>query len=252
MTDTHDSPPAAGEVLPVTWEDDENRATLFLRSLCVLVAGGFLAYAQCRAPYNWTNQAIGANWNRWVATSIVANLIFPLGIIWFFFGQGIVRLEWLRDQKFNAWNYGWSFRPLKRHLLLGVGMFLFMLPFVVWAARTPDSQSFYRDLYFPPQHGARDMAWLLATLVVYMFCWEFFFRGFLLFGMAQGLGPVAAIILQAAVFGLTHYVKGPVEFYSSFAGGLVLGWVCWREKSFVPAFITHALVHVTLAIATYL
>src|SRR5436309_3075290 len=77
---------------PRTWEDDETGATLFLRATFTLLAGAFLLWAQCRAPATWATlygvSRIGDHWNRWVAPSIVANFLLPLGIIWMFFGQG--------------------------------------------------------------------------------------------------------------------------------------------------------------------
>lgn len=230
-----------------TWEDDESTTTLLLRALSTLVAGGFLAWAQYQGPASWGGQTIGARWSQWVGLSIVANLVLPLGIIWMFFGQGITRPEWLKEQRYNAWNYGWDFKEWRRHLKLALIMFVVMLPFLWFASRDPNAQAYYRNVYFPPVTGVQSFAWLMLTLIIYMFCWEWFFRGFLLFGTAQGLGSIAAIILQAVAFGAVHYGKPPSELASAFAGGLVLGIVAWRERSFAPAFYTHALVHLTWA-----
>jgi membrane protease YdiL (CAAX protease family) len=66
--------------------------------------------------------------------------------------------------------------------------------------------------------------------------------------MAQGVGGVGAVLLQALLFGWAHHGKPPLEFYSSFAGGLVLGIIAWRQKSFAVAFYTHALVHIAWAL----
>lgn len=242
-----DEPPADAPS-PETWEDDENRTTLFLRALVTFLAGGFLSWTQ-----NQTTIVQGTEWNRWIALSVVANFILPLGIVWMFFAQGLVYQDWLRDQKFNAWNYGWNFKEWRRHLKLALTMFAFMLPFLWFASRDPNTRYFYRSDathvgYFPPINGAGALTWLLISLAIYMFCWEWFHRGFLLFGTAQGFGPIIGIILQTVVFAAAHYYKPPAEFYGSIAGGLVLGTVAWREKSFVPAFLTHALVHIAWAI----
>ncbi len=106
--------------------------------------------------------------------------------------------------------------------------------------------------YLPPVATLGDWAFLIGTLTLYMFCWEWFFRGFALFGAAQGLGFIPAIAIQAALFGLAHFGKPPVEMGSAFAGGLVLGILAWREKSFFPAFLIHALIHVSWAILIFL
>ncbi len=229
-----------------TWEDDENRATGILRALFTLLATGFLAYAQWHAPGGWGG-AIGQNWGKWVWTSAVCNFVLPLGIVWLFFGQGLTRQEWLKNQKHNAWNYGWNGSNWQRHLKIALLCWGVFLPFLIYFSRNPAMRAAYAD-YLPPVASPKDWAFLISTLVLYMFCWEWFFRGFALFGMAQGFGFVAAIGLQAAIFGLAHLGKPPIEMGSAFAGGLVLGTLAWHEKSFLPAFLIHAFVHVSWAI----
>ena len=225
-----------------TWEDDETSATFFLRAFATLLCGAFLAWSQYFAGVNST-----IAWGRWIQTSVVANLLFPLGIIWLFFGQGILHQEWLKNQRSNAWNYGWNFGAWRRHLkwaLLFSGVMLIIMAIFRFTPQGTEAAASYRNGYLPPITGAGTIVMLFATIVLYMFCWEFFFRGFMLFGMAQGIGPVAAILLQTVIFGAAHWGKPMPEFYSSFAGGALLGWFCWKEKSFAPAFYTHAAVHI--------
>ncbi|MEX1247023.1 MAG: CPBP family intramembrane glutamic endopeptidase [Anaerolineales bacterium] len=68
--------------------------------------------------------------------------------------------------------------------------------------------------------------------------WEFFFRGFLLFGYARVFGP-HALWLQAVPFALAHLTKPPIETYSTIFGGFLFGLVAWRTKSFVYPFLIH-------------
>jgi membrane protease YdiL (CAAX protease family) len=225
-----------------TWERDENSVTLSLRAATTLVAGALLAWAQYKAPIMQAR-----DWGRWAELSVVANFVLPLGIVWMFFGQGLSYLDWLGDQKFNAWSYGWNFRTLRRQCLIAVVLFLAMLGPLWWFARQPSTHSYYAT-YFPQVQGAGPWLGFLGLLILYMFCWEWFFRGFLLFGMAQGFGFVVAIVLQAAIFGMAHAGKPGLEFWSSFAGGIVIGAVAWHEKSFVPAFLTHTLIQIALAV----
>mgnify|MGYP000856547501 CR=1 FL=1 len=239
------APEHSGEESEDEWLD-ETPATLFLRAVFTLLAGAFLSYTQYHAPIYG-----GENWNRWILLSALANFLLPLGIVWFFFGQGLRHLDWLKEQRLNAWNYGWQFRHWKRHALLALGVTAAMLPFLFWASRDAGTRAFYHA-YFPPAPGALSWLWLIASLIIYMLCWEWFHRGFLLFGMAQGFGPIPAILLQAALFGAAHWGKPPLELGSSFVGGLLLGVLCWREKSFVPAFFMHALIHVIWAFLIFL
>lgn len=225
-----------------TWEDDENRATMGLRSFFAVLCGLYLLWAQSHSHIR-----SGQEWSHWIWLSVVCNLILPLGVVWLFFGQGVIRLDWLKDQKHNAWNYGVNFKDWRRHLRISALLFIALLPFLFYFSRQSDIRSYYGS-YFPASDGLMPFMLLLLSLAVYMFCWEWFFRGFLLFGAAQGFTPWVAIPLQAVIFGFAHAGKPPVEMFSSFAGGLVLGVICWREKSFAPAFYTHALIHVAWAI----
>ena len=235
-----------------TWEDDETSAGFFLRAVAALLCGGYLAWAQCHSAIDPHYE-----WPRWIKLSVAAKFVLPLGIIWLFFGQGIVHLDWLKEQRSNAWNYGWSFGNWRRHgkwALTFAGAMLLVM--VVFRFFTPDGKAaalWYKTSYFSPINSAADMAMLLTTLAVYMFCWEFFFRGFLLFGMTQGFGSVLAVIAQAVLFGMTHLGGKPIaEAVGAFGGGLILGALCWKEKSFAPAFYTHALIHLLWAILVYL
>ena len=223
------------------WAEGENATTRFLRALFCLLSGTYLLWAQKTAPIS-----TGVQWNRWIALSLVANFLIPLGIVWLFFAQGLRFYDYhkyLPDQKLAAWRYGWKWQPFARHLKISLLMFAVMLPILWWASRDEGTRAFYRA-YFPTVSDAPSWAWLLFTVTVYMACWEWFFRGFLLFGLAQGTGAAIAIVGQAILFGWSHGGKPGLEMYSSFAGGLILGVVAWREKSFVPAFLTHAFIHI--------
>lgn len=68
--------------------------------------------------------------------------------------------------------------------------------------------------------------------------WEFFFRGFLLFGYARVFGA-HALWLQAVPFALAHLSKPAVETYSTIFGGFLFGLVAWRSQSFVYPFLIH-------------
>lgn len=235
LTNPTDGP--ADESAPLGWEDDENQTTLFLRASMVLVAGALLLWTQHQAPVD-----SGSEWGKWIWVALLCNLILPLGIVWLFFAQVLSHLDWLKDQKYNAWSYGWSFGDWKRHLKIAGIIFALMLPLLWYYSHVPEVRAYYVD-YFPPVETTRALLMLLATTLLYMLCWEWFFRGFLLFGLAQGYGFIFAILLQAGLFGMAHWGKPREEMISSFAGGAILGILCWREKSFAPAFYAHALIH---------
>lgn len=82
------------------------------------------------------------------------------------------------------------------------------------------------------------MVYAQASYGMYLFCWEFFFRGYLLFGLSRSIGW-SAILIQAAAFGLLHFGKPVTEVVASFGAGVILGIIALNAKSFVPCFALH-------------
>lgn len=80
-----------------------------------------------------------------------------------------------------------------------------------------------------------------------MFAWEFFFRGFLLFALVRVAGPYA-ILLQAVPFTLAHFGKPEIETLSCIFGGSAFGWLAWRTKSFIYAFLIHTYLAVMIVL----
>ena len=134
--------------------------------------------------------------------------------------------------------------------LMFVGLFILMVPASRW--------SVFQDYYpifrrFRPEFGSvfasyprtnplTSAPWLMVyaelSYGMYLFCWEFFFRGYLLFGLVRVMGWWA-VIVQAVAFGLLHSGKPIPEVISSFGAGIILGWIALQAKSFVPCFVLH-------------
>lgn len=109
--------------------------------------------------------------------------------------------------------------------------------------------------FIPLTNHINPKALLLYEMAMgfYLFCWEFLFRGFLLFGLQKSrVGAVGAVLIQALLFALLHwsYVKGaskpPVEVLSALPGGIVLGIVALRTRSFLYGFLIHWAISLTL------
>jgi len=95
----------------------------------------------------------------------------------------------------------------------------------------PGIRQYYRYEVFGPA--------LLWQTVVYMTAWEFFFRGFLLFGLKK-LGFAAANSIQTLIFFLMHIGKPGPELYSTLLTGLIFGYITYRSKSVIPMIIIHS------------
>jgi len=116
--------------------------------------------------------------------------------------------------------------------LVGLGV-------VLWLARLFPSLAEY---YSPGRPEAAVLAGWLALAAIRFTAWEFLWRGYLLFGLEPALGPLA-VYVQALPFALVHAGKPAVETWSSIAGGVLLGQLCLRCRSFWPAAILHALLY---------
>lgn len=140
--------------------------------------------------------------------------------------------------------------PRQGYKLAGL-CFLGVLPLLFIACRIPRFQA-----YYPINHNAElSLAWFAyfeLTYGLYLFCWEFFFRGFLLFGLQKSLGVVGAVIVQAIAFGIMHYGKVPMECFVSFFAAVPLAIVALRGKSFVPCFALHWAAAVTFDVLVIL
>ena len=78
-----------------------------------------------------------------------------------------------------------------------------------------------------------------ALFLFYWIGWEYLWRGFVLFGTAPTLG-LYAIFVQALPFAALHITKPWPEALLSIAGGIFLGALVWRCRSFWIAVPIHA------------
>ena len=80
---------------------------------------------------------------------------------------------------------------------------------------------------------------------VYMFCWEFFFRGFMLFGLEKRFGNYS-ILIQTIPFVSKHATKPFPEAMGSIITGLVLGALALETRSFIYGAAVHWLVAMSM------
>ena len=80
---------------------------------------------------------------------------------------------------------------------------------------------------------------------VYMFSWEFFFRGFMLFGLERKFGNYS-ILIQTIPFAVMHYSKPLPEALSSIIAGVLLGVLAFETRTFLYGAAIHWLVAMTM------
>ncbi len=82
--------------------------------------------------------------------------------------------------------------------------------------------------------------------LLYYLGFEYHFRGFLLLGLADRLGPIAANLTQAGLVTLAHVSKPGIEVAAAFPASLLFGWVTLRTGSIWYALVIHWVVGISL------
>jgi len=77
------------------------------------------------------------------------------------------------------------------------------------------------------------------TYIFYYIGWEFFFRGFALFGLKDGLGTTGALVFQAVISTALHAAKPAPELLAALPGGIVFGLVALRCRSLGAVIVAH-------------
>lgn len=82
----------------------------------------------------------------------------------------------------------------------------------------------------------------VAYVLLYYIAWEFFFRGFLLFGLKDHFGNMNAVLIQTISSCLVHIDKPQGEIFGSLIIGIIFGAIALRSKSIWYVFILHAAI----------
>ena len=115
-------------------------------------------------------------------------------------------------------------------ILVPVGLAVMAL-MLYGASKIPEFRSYY-------QMYALDWPEFLLDTALYMFAWEFVFRGYMLFGMERSIGR-KAIFVQTIPFVLLHFGKPFLETLACIPGGFAFGYIAYRTRSFLPCFVIH-------------
>jgi hypothetical protein len=121
-------------------------------------------------------------------------------------------------------------------------------PLAIWLAFQPEFRAFYPSRAFPP---AREHAVGLAFLWLLhhgpqLLAVESCLRGFLFFPLLRRGGFPGAVATLLPLYVLLHLGKPPLELALAAWGGLVFMAAAARTRSFLPAFLAHWLVAVTI------
>lgn len=121
---------------------------------------------------------------------------------------------------------------------------LVILPILYFAADMPDIQSEYPLAKMIIERHDLIFLYELVYVIFYYIAWEFFFRGFLLFGLAPRVGVFNAVLIQTISSCLIHIGKPEGEIIGSIIVGIIFAAIALRTRSIWYVFILHASIGV--------
>ncbi|MCB9309659.1 MAG: CPBP family intramembrane metalloprotease [Lewinellaceae bacterium] len=125
-----------------------------------------------------------------------------------------------------------------RFLLLS---FIFLvLPFAIGGSYDPSVNAEYPMAKPILDHHNFIVFYHLFYVAFYYIAWEFYFRGYILFGLKDRYGAMEAILLQTISSCLIHIDKPFAEILLSIPVAIFLGYIALRTKSFWYVFLVHA------------
>jgi membrane protease YdiL (CAAX protease family) len=165
------------------------------------------------------------------AEELIYYLLIPLAAGWLLF----------RDK---PWDYGIRIGRWKPAIIITAVCLAAMALILYRVGKIPEFRAYYHS-------HTIDWPRLLLNHALYMFAWEFLFRGYMLFGLEKSIGK-NAIFVQTIPFVLLHLGIGKpfLETLACIPGGFIFGYVAYRTRSFLPCFIIHFGMYVMMILFT--
>ena len=166
---------------------------------------------------------------------LIEYLYWFIGDLFSFFIAPVLIIKIVLKEKVK--DYGLAFGDYKTGLKITAIFLLIMLPLVWIASSLPEFSKTY------PHLPAAKTNWEIflifeAGMLLYMFAWEFIWRGFMLFGLEAKFGYYS-VLIQMIPFLILHNGKPVPETFGSIIAGIALGILALRTRSFLYCVIAH-------------
>ncbi|GAB4298834.1 MAG: CPBP family intramembrane metalloprotease [Ignavibacteriaceae bacterium] len=166
---------------------------------------------------------------------LIEYLYWFIGDFAMFFGMPLLIIKFLL--KGNLPDFGIRIGDYKAGLTIS-GLFLIVMIIIIWFVSPVQS---FTETY-PHLKTARtswDVFLIYETgMLLYMIGWEYIWRGFMLFGLEEKFG-VYAVLIQMIPFLILHNGKPFAETLGAIPGGIALGILAFRTRSFIYCVLTH-------------
>lgn len=175
------------------------------------------------------------------------SLWFLVDSLLFFVVPGIIIKTLFKE---SLRDYGVKLGNSKLGVVILIISNLFLIPIIYFVS---SSKTFSN--YFPLMESATyNLIVFLsyeALFIIFIFAWEFIFRGYMLFGLEKKFG-IYSIFIQMVPFVLLHIGKPFPETFFAVFGAIFLGYLALRTRSIMYGFLIHAFILISLDIIAYL
>jgi len=112
-----------------------------------------------------------------------------------------------------------------------------MLPVLWLLSASPEF-----SVNYPQLQSAKENRFIFiiyeTALFIYLFAWEFIWRGYMLFGLEKKFGYYS-VFIQMIPFVILHNGKPVLETFGAIIGALVLGVLALRTRSYLYGVFVH-------------
>jgi len=165
--------------------------------------------------------------------TFVLFFLFPLAIVKLVFKEKLDNYGLtLGDKK-----YGFKFTIITIPLIV--------TPIIILGSQMPQVRMEYPLSKLVQDNPSVFLLYELSYILLYYVGWEFFFRGYMLFGLREKFGDTYAILFQVIPSALLHFNKPEAEFAGSIFLGIVLGYLALRTRSILYPIIIHSYIGVS-------
>lgn len=220
-----------------------NTVTIFLSSIILLTISWYFSNPKFFNEVFTFHQSYEliiedlVSFTYWFLCDFILFLIIPFAIIKFLLKEQIKE-------------YGVRIGKKGIGLIVAVYSILIFIPIIYLLS---SSENFSE--YFPLMESAKDdlLIFIIYEIlfILFIFSWEFIFRGFMLFGLEKKFG-IYSIFIQMIPFVILHNGKPFVETFASIFGAIFLGYIALRTRSILYGFLIHAFILITLDILALL
>jgi membrane protease YdiL (CAAX protease family) len=141
-------------------------------------------------------------------------------------------------------DYGINFENFKLSLFYLTALSAIIIPLTIISGKKEDTISTY------PQIRVKEWNYKLLIIntlnwALYLFAYEFLFRGILLKSTISTLGFWPAIVLNTSLYSCTHIPKGATETIAAIPFGIILCIITIHTGSIWVAFLAHLILALT-------